>query len=129
MAEGFAKALAGELLDAHSAGSNPSGKVNDRAIQFMREVNIDLSGHHSKSVNDFDPAIKWDYVITMGCGDSCPTISAAHRLDWQLQNPKDLSDCEFRKVRDEVLARIQDLLKELLIRRVKCAISERPLRK
>lgn len=97
MAEGFARALG---LDAKSAGSNPSGKVNETAIQVMKELGIDLSKHASKSLKDVGP--DWDYVVTMGCGDACPFVPAKQKLDWQLPDPKNLPLDEFRKVRDEI---------------------------
>ena len=110
MAEGFAKVLGGALFEAHSAGSKPSGKVNDRAIQFMREVNIDLISHQSKSLASFDSSIQWDYVVTMGCGDACPAVSGRQRLDWQIEDPKNLTDDQFREIRDEIKDRIQRLI-------------------
>src|SRR5512139_1859802 len=65
MAEGFARALG---ADAHSAGSRPSGKVNPRAVAFMKEKGIDLGTHASKGLTDL-PAGGFDAVVTMGCGD------------------------------------------------------------
>jgi arsenate reductase (thioredoxin) len=109
MAEGFARALGGRRVAAFSAGSRPSGRVNPRAIQFMAEKGVDLSVQLSKGLDDL-PAVRWDYIVTMGCGDACPTLPALHRLDWELPDPKSLPDDGFRAVRD----RIEGLMAELL---------------
>jgi arsenate reductase len=102
---------AGDRIEAISAGSRPSGRINPRAVRFMREVGYDLSTHSSKSLDDIGG--EFDAVVTMGCGDSCPWIPARRRVDWQLQDPKDLADDEYRAVRDDIAARVQDLLATL----------------
>ncbi|MEK7314805.1 MAG: arsenate reductase ArsC [Candidatus Eisenbacteria bacterium] len=109
MAEGFARALGGIRVVAHSAGSRPSGQINARAIRFMAESGIDLKAQHSKGLDDL-PAVPWDYVVTMGCGDACPHLHARRRLDWDLPDPKQLDDAGFRAVRD----RIEGLVRELV---------------
>lgn len=107
MAEGFARALG---ADAHSAGSRPSGQVNPRAVALMKEKGIDLGVHASKSLTEI-PQGTWDGVVTMGCGDACPHVPAKDRLDWDLPDPKHLSDDEFRAVRDRIEALVSDLVK------------------
>ena len=111
MAEGFARTLGRGRVSAFSAGSRPSGVVNPRAIQFMKEKGIDLGVHLSKGLEDF-PAVKWDYIVTMGCGDACPTFPAVHRLDWDLPDPKHLDDDGFRAVRDRIEQSIRELVAE-----------------
>jgi arsenate reductase (thioredoxin) len=113
MAEGFAKALGQGLMEVRSAGSQPSGRVNETAVQVMREIGIDLASHHSKALSDLLPSVEWDYVITMGCGDSCPTVPARHREDWQIPDPKGLPLNEFRQVRDEIQNRVQRLIEQI----------------
>jgi protein-tyrosine-phosphatase len=112
MAEAFARVHGGQDVEAMSAGSRPSGTINPRAIQFMAERQLDLSAQYSKSLGDIgsDP---FDVVVTMGCGDACPWIAAARRLDWALPDPKHLPDEEFRRVRDEIEQRVLDVLREL----------------
>ncbi len=111
MAEGFARTLARGRVSAYSAGSRPSGQINPRAIQFMKEKGIDLTVQLSKGLDDL-PRVKWDYIVTMGCGDACPTLPAVHRLDWELPDPKHLPDDEFRAVRDRIEGLIAGLLAE-----------------
>lgn len=109
MSEAFARMHGAEVLEAHSAGSRPSGVVNPRAIQAMAEVGYDLSTHSSKSVDDV-PGGDFDYVITMGCGDDCPWIPALERDDWPLPDPKAMPPEEFNRVRDEVERRVKELI-------------------
>jgi len=112
MAEGFARALGADRLEIASAGSKPSGVVNPRTVQFMAEKGIRLDSHRSKGLDSIPPG-EWDYVITMGCGDACPWVPAKHREDWDLPDPKSLSDDEFREVRDRIEAAVRDLLSKL----------------
>ena len=111
MAEGFARTLGCGRVSAFSAGSRPSGVVNPRAIQFMKEKDIDLTVQLSKGLDDL-PKLKWDYIVTMGCGDACPFLPARHRVDWDLQDPKHLDDAGFRAVRDRIEALVKDLIAE-----------------
>ena len=113
MAEGFARTLGRGRVAAFSAGSRPSGIVNPRAIQFMKEKGIDLTVQLSKGLDDL-PRVNWDYIVTMGCGDACPTLPAMHRLDWELQDPKHLPDDGFRAIRDKIEGLIGGLLAEAL---------------
>jgi arsenate reductase len=113
MAEGFARKLGRGGVACFSAGSRPSGQVNPRAIDFMHEKDIDLTAQRSKGLDDL-PAVRWDYVVTMGCGDACPNLPAKNRLDWDLPDPKRLDDDAFRDVRD----RIEKLVCELIERAV-----------
>jgi len=112
MAEAFARRLGGDRIDAHSAGSRPSGRINPRAVAFMAERGIDLSTQHSKSLDEIGDE-PFDAVVTMGCGDACPWIAAARREDWALPDPKLLDDAGFRGVRDEIEQRVAALLGEL----------------
>jgi len=107
MAEAFAR-MAG--IDAYSAGSRPSGKVNPKAIEAMRELGYDLTKHHSKSLDDL-PDEFFDVAVTMGCGDQCPNLKAARREDWNIPDPKEMSPDEFRKVSDVIGATVKELLR------------------
>lgn len=109
MAEAFARMHGAE---AYSAGSRPSGQVNPKAIAAMQERGYDLSRHDSKSLEQI-PEGPYDAVITMGCGDECPFIPAARREDWALPDPKHMDPPEFLKVRDEIEARVVDLIAQL----------------
>lgn len=111
MAEAFARMLGGAGVEALSAGSAPSGRINPKAIRFMAELGYDLTGHASKSLADIEGG--FDAVVTMGCGDSCPWVPARRREDWQLPDPRHLDDDAYRAVRDEIGARVKALLASL----------------
>jgi arsenate reductase (thioredoxin) len=109
IAEAFARIHGGADVDAVSAGSHPSGVVNPKAIVSMRELGYDLSAHASKSLDDIPPG-PYDVVVTMGCGDACPWVSAHRREDWDIPDPKDMEPAAFRVVRDEIGRRVRELL-------------------
>jgi arsenate reductase len=112
MAEAFAHLEAANLIQADSAGSRPSGRVNPKAVAVMAELGYDLSKHRSKSLSDL-PQIRYDYVITMGCGDECPFIPADHHEDWNLPDPKDMPLDGVRQVREEIRARVAGLARRI----------------
>ena|ERR1700722_11994221 len=112
MAEAFARMHGGDAVEAHSAGSRPSGKVNPRAIQFMAERGYDLSVHNSKSLDPFN-GTKIDVAVTMGCGDYCPLVNASRREAWNIPDPKNLPDEEFREVRNLIEKKVKELLASL----------------
>ena len=110
MAEAFAKIIGG--VEAYSAGSHPSGKVNPKAIEAMRELGYDLSKHESKGLNDLPP-VRFDAAVTMGCGDECPNLTASRREDWQIPDPKEMPPEQFRAVRDLIRSKVEQLITEL----------------
>ncbi|MBF0117497.1 MAG: arsenate reductase ArsC [Desulfobacterales bacterium] len=109
MAEAFAIIHATESVKAYSAGSSPSGIINPKAIESMREIGYDLSKHLSKSLNDI-PQIEYDLVVTMGCGDKCPLIRAKKREDWNIPDPKNMEIDEFRIIRDLIEHKVKSAL-------------------
>ena len=109
MAEAIAKSLVKGQWEVWSAGSNPSGHVHPVAMQLMNELGLDLSTHRSKGLDDV-PARHWDYVVTMGCADSCPSVSARTSLDWQIPDPVGLPLEESRCIRDQITELVRDLL-------------------
>jgi protein-tyrosine-phosphatase len=90
----------------------PSGRVNATAIRVMGELGYDLSAHDSKSV-DHLPEGRFDAIVSMGCGDACPTVPAARRDEWEIPDPKDMALSEFRAVRDQIERQVQALLDEV----------------
>jgi protein-tyrosine-phosphatase len=111
MAEAFARMQGGDAVEALSAGSKPSGRINPKAIRFMAELGYDLATHASKSLADVTG--QFDAVVTMGCGDGCPWVPAKRREDWALPDPKDLDDDGYRAVRDDIARRVRALLASL----------------
>jgi protein-tyrosine-phosphatase len=109
MAEAFARMHGGDRIEAASSGSRPSGRVNPRAIEFMKEVGYDLSTHSSKPLDQFNGQ-QIDVAVTMGCGDACPLVRATRREEWNIPDPKDLPDEQFREVRSLIERKVKELL-------------------
>jgi arsenate reductase (thioredoxin) len=112
MAEAFARMHGAGKIEAFSAGSKPSGRVNARAIEFMREVGYDLTGHRSKAITDLPPG-EFAAVIGMGCGDACPLVSAERHEEWAIPDPKDLPAEQYREVRGMIERKVKELLAAL----------------
>ena len=113
MSQAFATMIGGGSVQAFSAGSHPSGKINPAAIASMMELGYDLSKHHSKSLEEVESFAPFDVVVTMGCGDACPWMPAKQFLDWQIPDPKDMDKEDFRKVRDMIREKVKTLLASL----------------
>ena len=113
MAEGILRHLKGSKFEVFSAGLRPS-VVNPIAIMVMAEIGIDISGHRSKSVDEFQ-GMNFDFVITTcdGARETCPVfLGKAHHLHWGSNDPAKANGSEneilsvFRKVRDEIKSKI-----------------------
>ena len=113
MAEGFARAFGKGIFEAYSAGSRPSGEVNEDAVAVMCEKGIDISGQSSKGFAEL-PVKQVDYLVTMGCQDTCPIFPTVSQIDWRLDDPAGKPIEEFRRVRDEIEHRIGGLIEEIL---------------
>jgi protein-tyrosine-phosphatase len=113
MAAGFLDNLADGRVSVRSAGSEPGEEINPQAVEAMAERGIDLSEKLPKPLTD-DRVRAADVVITMGCGDACPIYPGKRYEDWDLEDPagKDLETV--RRIRDEIEARVQRLVGELL---------------
>ncbi|OWK38874.1 arsenate reductase ArsC [Fimbriiglobus ruber] len=112
MAQAFAIMHGGAGVEALSAGSRPSGRVNPKAVAAMAELGYDLSTHASKGLEEFNGQ-PFDAAVTMGCGDACPLVRATRRIDWQIPDPRDMTPDQFREVRDLVGEKVKALLAEL----------------
>jgi protein-tyrosine-phosphatase len=111
MAQAFAK-LYGKHINAFSAGSKPSGKVNPRAINSMNKVGYDLTVHESTSTEEL-PETEFDYLVTMGCGDTCPHVPAKNRIDWNIPDPREMDEEEFDSIRDLIKENVRALLAKI----------------
>lgn len=110
MAEGLWRREAGDRFDVFSAGTKPS-RVRPEAIAAMKEIGIDISGHRSKSVDEFTGR-EFDYVITVcdHANEICPVFPGkTKRLHWPFEDPSD--EASFRKVRDQIRDRILSFVK------------------
>ncbi|MBS0263804.1 MAG: arsenate reductase ArsC [Planctomycetes bacterium] len=112
MAEAFARIHGAGKVEAHSAGSRPSGRVNLKAIEAMKAVGYDLTTHTSKGLAAFNGK-EVEVAVTMGCGDECPLVHAHQRVDWQIPDPRDMTPDEFRGVRDLIERKVKQLIDSL----------------
>jgi len=107
----FEREAAGEH-EARSAGSSPAAQVHPGVLEAMRELGVDLSTRIPHRLERADA--EWaGVVVTMGCGDACPYIPGKRYLDWELDDPAGRSLAETRVIRDEIAARVGQLLAEL----------------
>jgi arsenate reductase len=119
MAEGLLRHDARDLFEVFSAGTKPS-QVRPEAIAMMRELGIDISGHRSKSVEEFTGQ-HFDYVITVcdNAQESCPVFPAlTTRIHWSIEDPAAVQGSEaqrfeaFRRIRDELRKRLRDFIQK-----------------
>jgi arsenate reductase len=115
MAEGLLRHIAGDRFDVHSAGTIASF-VRPQAIEAMREIDIDISSHRSKSVDEF-AGQSFDYVITVcdNAKQNCPVFPGkTERIHWSFDDPAEATGNEdevmnvFRRVRDEIRLELED---------------------
>ncbi|XUW95843.1 arsenate reductase ArsC [Wukongibacter sp. M2B1] len=108
MAEAWAKNLGKDILEVYSAGTENYPEVKPRAVQVMEESGIDMSEHYPKLLTDIPEEI--DILITMGCGVVCPYVPCSHQEDWGLEDPSGGPIERFRKTRDIIKNKVEDLI-------------------
>ena len=113
MAAGYLTHLAGNRVTVLSAGSEPADQINPTAVQAMAEDGIDITSEQPKILTT-EAVQDSDVVITMGCGDTCPIYPGKRYEDWQLDDPAGQGIDAVRPIRDDIKARIQTLLSELV---------------
>jgi len=113
MALGFFTHLAGDKAVAWSGGSEPGDEINPAAIEAMREVGIDITTEFPKPWTE-EIVRAADVIITMGCGDSCPVFPGKSYRDWVLEDPAGKGVDAVRAIRDQIRARVADLIAELV---------------
>lgn len=121
MAQAWARMLGGDRVEAFSAGSYPSGIVNPKAVGSMAELGYDMSGHASKPLDEL-PKVKFDALVGMGCGDTCPGLAAVCREEWAIPDPRHLPEAQFRAVRNLIGWRVYDLLLDMGVKPVRSVL-------
>ncbi len=111
----MAAAFFGALADpararALSAGTRPGERVHPEVVEAMREVGIDLSGARPQLLTD-ELARQADLLVTMGCGEDCPVVPGVERDDWPLEDPSGRAADAVRRIRDQIGARVAELLR------------------
>ncbi|WP_394160888.1 arsenate reductase ArsC [Galactobacter valiniphilus] len=113
MAAGWLRQLAGDRVEVLSGGSAPAEGINPVAVEAMAEVGIDIAANTPRALATDDVRAS-DVVITMGCGDACPIFPGKRYEDWALTDPAGQGIDTVRGVRDEIKARVEALVAELL---------------
>jgi len=117
MAEGLLRHFGGDAYEVHSAGSHPNGYVSPLAIEAMREIGLDISGHRSKSVSEFDGQ-HFDTVITVcdSAAQECPVFPGSQVIHWSIWDPGNATGSHeerlaaFCRLRDELASRLRSFL-------------------
>jgi len=113
MAAGLVKLRSQGRIHVRSAGSAPADEINPSVIEAMSELGVDMSEEFPKPLTD-EVVKAADVVITMGCGDACPIYPGKKYEDWELDDPAGQDVASVRLIRDEIDARVQRLIGELL---------------
>ena len=113
MAAGFLRHLAGDRIQVLSAGSQPADRINPVAVEAMAEEGIDITSETPKVLTT-DAVQESDVVVTMGCGDECPYFPGKRYEDWALDDPAGQGIEAVRPIRDEIRARVEALVGELV---------------
>jgi arsenate reductase (thioredoxin) len=114
MAAGLVKLRSQGRVHVRSAGSAPAYEINPAVIEAMEELGVDMSEEFPKPLTD-EVVKAADVVITMGCGDACPIYPGKKYEDWELDDPAGQDVASVRGIRDEIDARVQRLIGELLL--------------
>jgi arsenate reductase len=112
MAAGFAEVSGKGKLEVYSAGSRPASQIDPLVIEVMKEKGIDLSSRHPKGLDDLPP-VEMDYLVTMGCEETCPAVLAKKIIEWQIPDPKGKPIDEVRRIRDVLEAKVKMVLEEV----------------
>ena len=112
MAAGILRHLAGDRVHVRTAGSKPASAVRSVIVAALDEIGVPIGGEYPKPLTD-DVVRAADVVITMGCGDACPVYPGRRYLDWDLKDPVGLPLPRVREIRDDIEARIRELLTTL----------------
>jgi len=113
MAAGLTKLRSDGRITVRSAGSDPADEIDPAVVQAMAEVGLDMSEEFPKPLTD-EVVRAADVVITMGCGDACPIYPGRRYEDWVLDDPVGRDLETVRRIRDEIDARVTELVRDLL---------------
>jgi arsenate reductase len=112
MAQGFAEVFGREKVEVYSAGSSPSFQIDPLVIEVMKEKGIDLSSKRPKGLKDLPP-VEMDYLVTMGCEETCPAVLAKKIIEWEIPDPKGKPIEFFREVRDIIEDKVKAFFEEI----------------
>lgn len=112
MGAAYVNHLSGGAVEVRSAGSAPAETINPAVREALAEEGIDISAEKPKILTD-EAVQSSDVVITMGCDDTCPIYPGKRYEDWQLADPAGQGVQAVRPIRDDIKARVRDLLSDL----------------
>lgn len=115
MASAFTQYLAGDKIEALSAGSKPADNINPDMVKAMQEKGIDMAFRRTRSLSQTVSDLQPDIIIRVGCQEECPFIPGAQTLDWDLPDPAGKSMEFMRNVRDEIENRVKNLVSNIPI--------------
>lgn len=113
MAAAYTRSLSAGAVNVFSGGFEPGESLNQVALQAMAEDGIEITGEVSQLLHT-EQVRAADVVITMGCGDACPIFPGKRYEDWELTDPAGLPLEQVRAIRDDIKARVQKLLADIL---------------
>ena len=113
MAAGLVKLRSQGRIQVRSAGSRPAREIHAPVVAAMEDLGVDMGEEFPKPLTD-DAVRAADVVITMGCGDACPVYPGKRYEDWVVDDPADQDLETVRRIRDDIDARVQKLIAELL---------------
>jgi protein-tyrosine-phosphatase len=107
----FDQAAGGRHI-SDSAGTTPGERVHPEVVEAMAELGIDVADRVPRKLTP-ELAERADVVVTMGCGDECPYIPGKRYVDWDLPDPRGRPLAEVRRTREDIAARVRELVAEL----------------
>ena len=114
MAESFFKKFTKDRFNVISAGTIPSKNLNPIVVQVMKEIGIDMTSQSPKTISNsmIDNSFK---TVNMGCMDkeSCPALFVKDVIEWNIQDPKEKTIVEVRKIRDQIKSEVLNLIKSI----------------
>jgi len=114
MAESFFKKFTKDRFNVISAGTIPSKNLNPIVVQVMKEIGIDMTSQSPKTISNsmIDNSFK---TVNMGCMDkeSCPALFVKDVIEWNIQDPKEKTIEEVRKIRDQIKSEVLNLIKSI----------------
>jgi ArsR family transcriptional regulator len=113
LAAAILRHLAGDRVRVRTAGSAPADAVRSVVVTALDEIGVSVGGEYPKPLTD-EVVRAADVVVTMGCGDACPVYPGRRYLDWDLEDPVGLPLAQVRGIRDDIEARVRELLASLV---------------
>ena len=113
IAGAYASHLGGDRLDVMTAGSSPAQAVNPLMVQAMAEEGFDMAFHTPRPLEQAIEQLQPDVIVTMGCGEECPVVPGAVRMDWDLPDPAGESVEFMKKVRNEIEKKVSKMLDDI----------------